>query len=496
MAYAEHEIITLFAEAGFQLSPASLEVLRSYDGPLDILLDSVAGQVSPDVFVIEPDHLSLTKYSTETTPAPKTEDRSVAEGGDVEEIASQEPEVKPEVLFDITNQSTCVGDYEEFVRYFRSRYTRLYDILRKRLSHRQIELIGRGDGGKELGLIGMVSDIRTTQNGHRIIELEDKTGSFSVLFNKDRPLFEASMRVVLDEVIGVEGVLSNDARILFANDLIWPEVPTHTPCKSREPGYALLLSDIHVGSNEFMEDAWERMIFWLRGEVEDGHGLNERVRHVVIAGDIVDGIGIYPGQEADLNIKNVYEQYERAGEYLREIPRRLNLLISPGNHDVVRQAEPQPALPEKIQEILNVPGATYVGSPSLVSLDGVKVLVYHGRSIDDMISAIPGLNYLEPHRAMVEMLRRRHLSPVYGSRVSIAPEDTDYLIIDPVPDVFHTGHVHTVGVDKYRGVTLVNSGTWQSQTEFQKRMNIQPQPAIAPLIDLQTLKVTTLHFAR
>jgi DNA polymerase II small subunit len=96
---------------------------------------------------------------------------------------------------------------------------------------------------------------------------------------------------------------------------------------------------------------------------------------------------------------------------------------------------------------------------------------------------------------MVEMLKRRHLSPIYGSRVSIAPEKQDHFVISQVPDILHCGHVHTVGVEWYKNVLLINSGTWQSQTEFQKRVNVVPSPAQVPVVDLMTLKTTILKFA-
>ena len=55
-------------------------------------------------------------------------------------------------------------------------------------------------------------------------------------------------------------------------------------------------------------------------------------------------------------------------------------------------------------------------------------------------------------------------------------EKEDYLVIEDVPDVLHSGHVHTFGTAFYRGVFVVNSSTWQSQTEFQKKMNLNPMP--------------------
>jgi len=42
---------------------------------------------------------------------------------------------------------------------------------------------------------------------------------------------------------------------------------------------------------------------------------------------------------------------------------------------------------------------------------------------------------------------------------------------------------------KYKGTLLLNSGTWQDQTQFQKRMGIVPNPAIAVIVDLNSVKV-------
>jgi DNA polymerase II small subunit len=249
-----------------------------------------------------------------------------------------------------------------------------------------------------------------------------------------------------------------------------------------------------VGSKYFLEDAWQRFAAWINEEEEDPTGMASRVKYVVIAGDVVDGIGIYPGQEGDLAIKDIYDQYEAAAKYLNCLKKGVSLIISPGNHDIVRQAEPQPALPESVQRFFKG-DVHFVGNPTWVTLGGVPILVYHGRSIDDLVLRIPGLSYHAPEKAMIEMLKRRHLSPVYGSRVSIAPEHEDHYVISHPPAILHCGHVHTVGITRYKGVAVINSGTWQSQTDFQKKMNIQPNPAVVPIVDLATMKVRKLLFS-
>ena len=188
-------------------------------------------------------------------------------------------------------------------------------------------------------IIGLVSEIKSTTKGHRRVDVEDATGTVAVLFNKDRPGFSDAETLLPDEVIGVKGSLSSDGKLLFADQLMRPDIPhSHAPYMSDTPGKAVLISDIHVGSDTFLDDAWERFSEWISGA---------DVSYLLCAGDLVDGIGIYPGQEAELTIKNIYEQYDFLGELLQLLPRHLKIVLAPGNHDVVRGAEPQPAIPRK-----------------------------------------------------------------------------------------------------------------------------------------------------
>jgi DNA polymerase II small subunit len=332
---------------------------------------------------------------------------------------------------------------------------------------------------EECTIIGMVTDVKTTTNGHRIAELEDPSANIPVLFLKDRPVFSDAQRIIHDEVIGVKGKLSSDGKLFFAELLYRPDIRIdNTPFKSEEPGKAVFISDVHVGSDTFLEESWNRFSDWLS---------DSDFSYLLIAGDLVDGLGIYPGQESELVIKNIYEQYEAFGAMMRNLPSRMKIIISPGNHDVVRGAEPQPVIPQQFTKKFP-DNCILVENPALVNLQGVRVLMYHGRSIDDMIGLIPGASYEQSGLMMEEMLQRRHLAPAYGRKTPIAAGKTDRLIIDPLPEILHTGHVHIRGITTYRGVLGINAGTWQSQTAFQKQMNVIPTPAQAVIVDLQTLQ--------
>jgi len=66
-------------------------------------------------------------------------------------------------------------------------------------------------------------------------------------------------------------------------------------------------------------------------------------------------------------------------------------------------------------------------------------------------------------------------------------EDKETIALQSYP--LHVGHVHIVGFDMYRGVLLLNSGTWQKQTPFQASVGLTPTPGLAVIVNLKTFKV-------
>ncbi|HZK31137.1 MAG TPA: DNA-directed DNA polymerase II small subunit [Methanoregula sp.] len=452
------QITLRFLETKLQVHP---DVVRYIQEQNELeLIDRIIAQVPGETIVVSAKHIpgmNATRDGTRFLSDPTVE------------IISGSP-----------GTSGSVNGTSDYLHYFRDRYNRLGNMIRSRCGAMPIEALTRNTRYRqeECTIIGMVVEVKTTTNGHRIAELEDSSANIPVLFRKDRPVFSDAERIIHDEVIGVKGKLSNDGKLFFAEQIYRPDIRIdNTPYKSEQPGKAVFISDVHVGSNTFLEDCWNRFADWLS---------DSDYSYLLIAGDLVDGIGIYPGQENELVIKNIYEQYDAFGSMMQDLPSRMKIIISPGNHDVVRGAEPQPVIPQQFTK--KFPGSCMVvENPALVNLQGVRVLMYHGRSIDDMIGLIPGASYEQSGIMMEEMLQRRHLAPAYGRRTPIAAGKTDRLIIDPLPEILHTGHVHIRGLTQYRGVLGINAGTWQSQTAFQKQMNVNPTPAQAVVVDLQTL---------
>lgn len=389
-----------------------------------------------------------------------------------------------EVLQDSSNKSYTSGEIGDLITYFQSRYEKLSKILKQRPDLKMTTKIADiEDGQTTLNLILMVKEIRTTKNGHKFIEFEDDTGSLSILFsNKNEELFADAEKLVRDEVVGV--IANKDGDFVVANQLIYPDV---TRIEEKEMDFGIVfLSDVHIGSLTFLEDAFKKFIDWINCEYgnEEQRKVAEDIKYLIVAGDIVDGIGVYPNQDKELSIKDIREQYEEAARFLGNIRSDIKIIITPGNHDASRLAEPQPAVPEEYAKSLyKLNNVEFVSNPAVVSLDGINVLIYHGESFNELPMAIKGLSYEKNEQMMEELLRKRHLAPIYGERTPLASELEDYLVIEKVPDIFHTGHIHINSYKKYNGIHLINSGTFQTQTEYQKIKNIEPTPAQVPVID-------------
>ncbi|MBW9221139.1 DNA-directed DNA polymerase II small subunit, partial [Methanothermococcus sp. SCGC AD-155-M21] len=391
---------------------------------------------------------------------------------------------------DITGKSTCEGSIEDFIKYFKSRYNKIKSMIEKKINRRAYPLnrIYKRKGENDVFVVGIVSDVNTTTKGHKRVEIEDENTTFTVILMKDKiAKGDLPNDILLDEVIGFIGYVPDSGNIMFANECIRPDLTLKKPKSTEEKIYAAFLSDIHVGSYEFLEDSFRKFIRFLNGDVKNGleEKIVSRLKYISIAGDLIDGVGIYPGQEYDLYDVDVISQYSEIAAYVEQIPEHIHVIISPGNHDALRPAEPQPVFPSRILNLFDgLDNITFLSNPGHLNVHGLDFLVYHGRSFDDIIGQISSAKYTEPVSIMKELLKRRHLCPTYGGRCPIAPEDEDYLVIHNEPDVFHTGHIHINGYGNYKGTIMVNSGTFQEQTEFQKKMGIHPTPARVPILDL------------
>ncbi len=493
--------IGVILEAGFQIESDAFKTLVELgrDGSLKPLVDEVlkvAGSVEPRPLFISAD---LVLKAAEHLELGSSRQPKIETSLGAERVFSEEHESRLEVVFDPTGKLGTTGVFDDFLKYFRSRFEKMSGLFRQRIDTRSggtiADALASGANGRGR-FVCMVVEKR--ERGNRIfLTVDDYDEEAVVLVSNTNPsLWQTARRVSRDQVLFLE-TRKSSGKLLVAENIVLPEIPDHRPGRAGEEVYAVLVSDVHVGSKVFLEDTFRRVLGWLRGEVGDPNQqeIAGRVKYVLIGGDLVDGIGVYPRQEVDLKVPDIYEQYRLGAKFVGEVPEHMEVVLIPGNHDAVRQALPQPSIPRDFAgPVYDARRVVSLGNPSEVRLEGVGFLLFHGTSLMDIISSVPGFDYRRPVEVMEYQLRARHLAPEYGKNTPIGPELEDWLVVEHVPDVFISGHVHVPGSGVYRGTTIVNGGAWQAQTDYQKRMGLVPQPGVLPVINLQSLQVQMIDF--
>jgi len=457
---------------GFQIHPDALEILHKIDVKelAQIIKDVVKEKTKQKQFLINEEDFEIYLGIKD----------------------DEEHQVEFEILSDPTGKITSAEGVEGYGKLFASRFNKLKQIMSDRPEAKKIKdiesvkSITKNDD--ELFVWGLVSDRKADRNITKIT-LEDPTSSMEiVVFEGD--LKDAADTLLMDQFAMFKIVPAKNGGF-FAKEIFLPDIPEHSTNRSKTETYAVFLSDLHVGSKYFMEQELQDLIGW----ISSADPIARKIRFIVIGGDLIEGVGVFPNQEKTLNQFTTESQLKKSFEVLDKIPKHIKVFLISGNHDAGRKALPQPAIPKMYNsELWDRENFFMLGNPSLVSLNGVKVLMYHGQSIDDVVRTTPGVSYDKPAAVMRHFLRARHMSPIYGSRTPIAPETEDMMVIDDIPDIFHSGHVHFVGLDMYKGVLIVNSGAWQRQTDFQESVGITPTPGMAIIVNLQTMKVYQKDF--
>ena len=479
---------------GYQVHPDAFAFLKSLDCDVEkiiktiveaknkfkmkspILIDDIKNAISPAVNHINKPEIANTNKTTET------DDDGY------------------KIIFDPTNMINS-DEKKNFFKIFESRYKKTLKILSSRPESRQLRKIknikefrnksrfnslDKENGGPRIidsvFVAGLIMLKKNRMNDVELV-IDDTTGSIPAVC-RTRDLISEASTLVLDQMLMLEiSPSKRNSNDFIVKDIIFPDIPEHVPSKSGTESYVALISDLHVGSKYFMEKEFKDFVSWLSSDDD----IVRKINFVCIAGDIVDGIGIYPNQDRELIDLNIKSQISYAADLLEKIPKRMHVFLIPGNHDPGRRALPQTAL-TNLRDFKSLENFSILGNPSFIELNRVKLLMFHGQSLDDVIATVPGLSYSKPVEAMKILLRSRHLSPIYGNRTPIAPESEDMLVINDVPDVFHAGHVHITQVGRYKGTLIVNSGAWQRQTKFQQTMGINPTPGICILVNLATLQ--------
>lgn len=403
-------------------------------------------------------------------------------------------------------------EVKDFVKYFRNRYNFMKKILQENPALENLISIDKINHNKNFSIIGIVNNKIITKNKNIILEVEDLTGKANLLISQNKnTIYEKSKEILLDDVIGFKCSGSRD--FLFVDDFFYPDCYLKEKKKTSEDVYVLFISDIHVGSKNFLEKNFNKFIDWLSNNDcdEKQKKILEKIRYLFVVGDTIEGVGVYPGQEKNLVIKDIKKQYEVLSEFYKKVPKHITIIQCAGQHDAVRIAEPQPAVGEDFAKYLyEVENLHLVSNPSLIEIesdnclkngnkceDGIKILMYHGASMHGIINEIEELRLSKAHstpaKVIKHMLLRRHLAPTHGLTIYIPNED--FMLIKEIPDIITTGDLHRTDIDSYNNILIIANSCWQSMTDFEEKMGNIPDPCKIPILNLRTREIRILDFS-
>ncbi|HIE46339.1 MAG TPA: DNA polymerase II small subunit, partial [Nitrosopumilus sp.] len=247
------------------------------------------------------------------------------------------------ILSDPTHKITSGEGVKGYNALFSSRFNKLKKIISDRPESKMIKSISVVKTTKlenDVYVCGLVTMRNAERNITKLV-LEDPSGSFEGIIFDDE-LQKNAGTLLIDQFV-MARVASAKNSGLIIKDLIMPDIPDQKVNKSENEVYAVFLSDLHIGSKYFMEKELIEFVTWLSSP----DSVARRVRFVLIGGDIVDGVGIYPNQNKELVCQTIEEQLQKAENLLDKIPKNVKIIIMPGNHDPGRRALPQPAIPKK-----------------------------------------------------------------------------------------------------------------------------------------------------
>jgi DNA polymerase II small subunit len=258
---------------------------------------------------------------------------------------------------------------------------------------------------KKFSLIAL---IREKNPEERSIIAEDGTGELPIFFQN-----EQDFNLVLpDDVVGLICEKQNEK--FLATKIIWPDVPLgEQVARSVDDIYCLFVSDFHFNSKEFNSKSYEKFLNWIKT-------LNYKKFFIFVLGDI--------SSDKD----DVQKFLDDLKEY---------------NNKFFLKGEIDP----------HFAAITHC----LVEIQGVKIFVSHGDIFSNYMKIWNGLT---PENIYLNLIKKRHLNPVFDFSKKIYDEDPYFL--DIIPDIFVSGHFHIPGILNYKGITIISNGSFITKPIF------------------------------
>ncbi|MFB5598432.1 MAG: OB-fold nucleic acid binding domain-containing protein, partial [Nitrosopumilaceae archaeon] len=257
---------------GFQIHPDALKILEDIDAShlQHIIKDVVREKTKQKTFLIDQDDLE-----------------SFLGIKDDESLQNEH-----KILFDPTPRVTSAEGVDGFNALFASRFSKLKKIVSTRPEAKLLKSISSVIATKsnsDMYVCGLVSNRSSERNITKLV-VDDQSGSIeAMVFDKD--LQKIADSLLIDQFVMLRVVVGKSGGFI-AKDIITPDISDRASNRSESETYAVFLSDLHIGSRYFMEDELNEFVSWLSSP----DPVARKIRFILIAGDVVDGVGIYPNQ--------------------------------------------------------------------------------------------------------------------------------------------------------------------------------------------------------
>jgi DNA polymerase II small subunit/DNA polymerase delta subunit B len=327
----------------------------------------------------------------------------------VKSILKEKPQIQ--ILKSFTQEQKLFTT-EKTIQFFIDRYEKIKKILNGRLDLVNLVSVNKiTPKSKKFSIIVMIKEKISDSNS---IVVEDLTGELIVRFpEKISNLLE---EIVLDEAVGLVCELGADG--IVVNNVIWPDLPLRRDVnKTKDDIFCLFISDIHMDSEQFNHGSYEKFLNWL-------NQTNYSNFYIFVLGGI-------SSREEDVK------------EFFSKLPKN--------SEKIFLRADVDPDLPE----IFNIT------PPSLVKLENIVFLLYHGEFLEKYSNIWKNL---PAEKIMLNLLKKRHMDPIFDSQTKIF--DQDQFVLDIVPDIFVSGHFHNPGILNYKGTTIISNGSFLTQPIF------------------------------
>ncbi len=274
--------------AGYQLNSEAFEYLCQNcetNDPVNIMnlaLERIQALQDKPMFIERAFLEALQQQPTLSIPEIKSPEPQIAETPNLTQQNMEPQTVETEfypyakdvtadfkILEDATGKLSSNGTLEEYLFYFQDRFKRLEHLFRQRIDVKGATSILealKSPAKTKLKIICMLTEKRDSKN-HTILSVEDLQGSATVLVPQKAPeeVKKKALMLLPDQVVCL-AVIKTRTNLFMVEDIIFPEIGRKQQQRAQEQVYAVLTSDIHIGSTKFTKESFKRFILWLKGK--------------------------------------------------------------------------------------------------------------------------------------------------------------------------------------------------------------------------------------